>query len=106
MRPVTTTAAAATESDAAETLHCWCCGTAYEESDLVRLGSHPEVAVCLACVHYLHLQARGREDARRRSLASRVRDQVRAARQLVIRQGLHRNRIIGAPLRWLGRHLP
>jgi hypothetical protein len=85
-----TTAAAATESDVAETLQCWCCGTAYEESDLVRLGSHPEVAVCLACAHYLHLQARGREDARR----------------LVIRRGWQRNRVIGAPLRWLGRHLP
>jgi hypothetical protein len=101
-----TTAAAATESDAAETLHCWCCGTAYEESDLVRLGSHPEVALCLACAHYLHLQARGREDARHPSPTSRVRDQVRAARQLVIRRGWQRNRVIGPPLRWLGRHLP
>jgi len=101
-----TTAAAATESDAAETLHCWCCGTVYEESDLVRLGSHPEVAVCLACAHYLHLQARGREDARHPSPTSRVRDQLRAARQLVIRRGWQRSRVIGAPLRWLGRHLP
>ncbi|HYU04242.1 MAG TPA: hypothetical protein VEL02_10415 [Jatrophihabitantaceae bacterium] len=103
---MTTTAAAAAGSDAAEPLECWCCGTTYQESDLVRLGSHPEVGVCLACAHYLHLQARGREDARRPSLASRVRDQARAARQMVIQRGWQRNRVIGRPLRWLGRHLP
>jgi hypothetical protein len=103
---VTTTPAPATESDAAEPLECWCCGAAYHEPDLVRLGSHPEVAVCLACAHYLHLQAREREDARRRSLATRARDQLRAARQVVIRRGWHRHPVIGGPLRWLGRHLP
>jgi hypothetical protein len=103
---VTTTAAAATEADAAEPLECWCCGSAYHESELVRLGSHPEVGVCLGCAHYLHLQARGREDVRRRSPAARVRDQLRAARQVVIERGWHRSRVLGRPLRWLGRHLP
>ena len=96
---MTTTAAAATESDAAEPVECWCCGGAYHESDLVRLSSHPEAGVCPACGHYLHLQARGREDGRRRSLAARARDQLRAARQVVISRGWHRNPIIGGPLR-------
>ncbi len=100
------TAAPVTDSDPAEPVGCWCCGSAYQESDLVRLGNHPEVGVCLACAHYLHQQARGREDARRPSPASRVRDQLRAARQVVIRRGWHRNRVIGRPLRWLGRRLP
>ena len=103
---MTTTPAPATESDAAEPLECWCCGGAYHEPDLVRLGSHPEVGVCLGCARYLHLQARGREDARRRSLAARARDQLRAVRQVVIRRGWHRTPVIGGPLRWLGRHLP
>src|SRR5207249_3782151 len=48
------TTAAATECDAAEPLACWCCGSAYHEADLVRLGSHPEVGVCLRCAHFLH----------------------------------------------------
>ena len=42
------------------------------------------------------------EDARRRSLSARARDQLRAARQVVIRRGWHRNPVIGGPLRWLG----
>jgi hypothetical protein len=54
---VTTTAAAA-GSDAAEPLECWCCGSASQEAELVRLGRHPEVGVCLRCAHFLHQQAR------------------------------------------------
>jgi hypothetical protein len=44
--------------------------------------------------------------ARRPSPATRVRDRLRAARQLVIRRGWHRAPVIGRPLRWLGRRLP
>jgi hypothetical protein len=101
-----TTVAPATESDTAEPPECWCCGTAYPDADLVRLGNHPEVGVCLACAHYLHQQARAREDARRPTPASRARDQLRNARQVVIRREWHRNPVIGRPLRWLGRRLP
>lgn len=101
-----TTAEAATESDAAEPLHCWCCNGVYQEDDLVRLGSHPEVGVCLRCAHFLHQQARGREDAARPSVGSRVRDGLRAGRRVVMRQGWHQKRVIGRPLRWLGRRLP
>lgn len=101
-----TSAAPASQADAAELLECWCCGTSYPEADLVRLGNHPEAAVCLVCAHYLHQQARAREDARRPSPATRVRNQLRAARQLVIRRSWHRAPVIGRPLRWLGRRLP
>jgi hypothetical protein len=101
-----TEAVAATESDAIERTECWCCGSAYQESALVRLGNHPEVAVCLPCAHFLHQQARGREEASRPSPASRVRDGLRAARRLVISRGWHQNRLLGPPLRWLGRRLP
>jgi len=79
---------------------------AYHEPDLVPLGSHPEAGVYLACAHYLHLQARGRDDARRRSLAARARDHLRAAQRVVISRGWHRHPVIAGPLRWLGRHLP
>lgn len=101
-----TTATAATESDAAEPLKCWCCNGTYQEPDLVRLGSHPEVGVCLSCAHFLHQQARGREDALRPSPASRLRDGLRAGRRLVIRRQWHQNPVVGRPLRWLGRRLP
>lgn len=100
------TAAAATESNAAETLKCWCCGSAYQEAELVRLASHPEVGVCLGCAHFLHQQARGREDALRPSPAARVRDQLRTARRVVMQRGWHQKPVIGGPLRWLGRRLP
>jgi hypothetical protein len=100
------TAAAAARSNAAEPPECWCCGKAYPESELVRLGNHPEVAVCIPCAHFLYQQARGREDALHPSPASWVRDQLRSARRVVMQQGWHQKPVIGEPLRWLGRHLP
>jgi hypothetical protein len=104
MTPVTT--AAATDSDAAEPLECWCCGSAYPEPELVRLGSHPEVGVCVRCAHFLHRQARSREDALRPAAAARLRDGLRAGRQVVLRRRWHQLPVIGRPLRWLGRRLP
>jgi hypothetical protein len=101
-----TTTPAATAHDAAEPTECWCCATTYPVADLIRLGSHPEAGICLACAHYLHQQARARADARHPTPAARARDQLRSARQLVIRHDWHRAPIIGRPLRWLGRHLP
>lgn len=85
---------------------CWCCGREEPEASLVRLGNHPEVAVCLRCAHFLHQQARGREDAVRTSPAARARDGLRAARRFVIQRGWHRKAGIGPLLRRLGRHTP
>ncbi|WP_322761875.1 hypothetical protein [Frankia sp. Cr2] len=101
-----TTPGAVTASEAGEPLECWCCAGTYQEPDLVRLGRHPEVGVCLACAHFLHQQARGREDRRHPSPASRLRDGLRGGRRLVIQRHWHQNRVIGRPLRWLGRRLP
>jgi hypothetical protein len=85
---------------------CWCCGHQRAESDVVRLGEHPEVAVCLGCAHFLHQRARGREDAARPSPASRVRDALRAGRRLVMRRGWHQAPVLGRVLRRLGQRLP
>ena len=85
---------------------CWCCGQPQHADDIVHLGNHPEVGVCLGCAHYLHQQARGREDAAHPSPAARARDALRAARSLVIARQWHEKPLIGRPLRWLGRHLP
>ena len=85
---------------------CWCCGRGRQEDDVVRLGGHSEVAVCLSCAHVLHQQARGREDAQRPSPAGRARDVLRAGRRLVIRRGWQNEPVIGPVLRWLGARLP
>ncbi len=94
-----------TES-ASDRAQCWCCGRRYSEFEVVHLGQHPEAVVCLRCAHFLHQQARSREDAARGSLAARGRDVLRAARGESMRRDWHRKPIIGPVLRWLGPHLP
>jgi hypothetical protein len=101
-----TTRTAATGQGFTGPVECWCCGRRRDETDVVRLGSHPEVAVCLRCAHVLHQRARGREDAARPSPAGRVRDGLRAGRGLVIRRGWQDRPVIGPVLRWLGPRLP
>jgi hypothetical protein len=100
------TAAAPASGGSSGDVVCWCCGRGRPESDVVRLGEHPETAVCLGCAHFLHQQARAREDEGRPSPASRARDGIRTARQWVIRRGWHTRRGIGPLLRRLGARLP
>jgi len=85
---------------------CWCCGSSQSEASVIRLGDHPEVAVCLGCAHFLHRQARGREDAVRPSPATRARDALRTVRRFVVGRGWHQKPVIGRLLRRLGRHSP
>ena len=96
------TTRSADESDPAE---CWCCAQRQQGDTTVHLGSHPEVLVCLRCAHFLHQQAMAREDALHPSPAARVRDLLRSARTVVMQHRRHQNRVLGRPLRWLGRHL-
>jgi hypothetical protein len=85
---------------------CWCCGHPRGEQDVVRLGDHPEVRVCLGCAHFLHQRARAQEDTLRPSLGALARDAVRAARGFVIQRGWEDKRVLGPLLRRLDRHLP
>lgn len=87
-------------------VECWCCGNGLPEASMVRLGSHREAAVCLACAHFLHKEARTREDAARSSSIGRLRDGLRSGRHFVIDHGWHRLPIVGPVLRRLGRFLP
>jgi ribosome-binding protein aMBF1 (putative translation factor) len=87
-------------------VRCWCCGRLHRAEDVVHLGEHPEVAVCLRCAHFLHHQSRAREDARRPSPATRARDVLRAGRRLVIRRNWQHTPVIGPVLRRLGPRLP
>jgi hypothetical protein len=100
------TAAGTSEGGRSDEVVCWCCGQRRVEPDVVRLGEHPEVAVCLGCAHFVHQRARAREDAARPSLATRARDLLRAARGFVIRRGWHNRPVIGPLLRRLDTRLP
>ena len=100
------TAAVSASGGSSGEVVCWCCGRGRPESEVVRLGEHPETAVCLGCAHFLHQRARAREDAARPSPASRARDGIRAARRSVIRHGWHTLPGIGPVLRRLGARLP
>lgn len=103
---MTARVAADTADGAPREVACWCCGHRVPEDAVVRLGGHPEVAVCLRCAHFLHQQAREREDAARPSPAARLRDGLRAGRRLVMERGWHQKPLIGPLLRRLGPRLP
>ncbi len=99
---MTTTSEAVQENDR----ECWCCGGAYPESALVRLGSHPEVGICPRCVRFLVRKLRQRRDETRPGPAARLRSGVRRARSAVMDRGLQRRPLIGPVLRWIDRFLP
>lgn len=85
---------------------CWCCGMIQDPAELVHLGNHPEVTVCTRCAHSLSKSASEIEDRSRTGLVVRARDEFRRLRKIVMRHGWHESRLIGRPLRWLGKHTP
>jgi hypothetical protein len=97
-----TTAAETTEEN--DAVPCWCCGDQYPEDKVVHLDAHPEVAVCIGCVHYLDRRAKERLPTT--AGARRVREILEAVRRRVIRLRLHEKPVVGPMLRWVDRHLP
>lgn len=85
---------------------CWCCGVVELAERLVHLGNHPEVTVCTRCAHSLHTWAWELEDQAKTGPAVRARNAFRRLRAHGMEHGWHHNRVIGTPLRWLGKHLP
>jgi hypothetical protein len=85
---------------------CWCCDAEYPEAELVRLGQHPEVGVCLRCARWLQRRAMQRYDEQHPSSAARLRGGIQAVRAAVVRKGWHRRGRLGIMLRWIDRHLP
>jgi len=85
---------------------CWCCGNTFDERDLTRLGSHPEVGVCAGCASWLSRRARSAADAGRRTPGARLRRTVASTRDRVARAGMQDWTVLGPLLRRLDRHLP
>ncbi|PYI65491.1 hypothetical protein CVV68_18150 [Arthrobacter livingstonensis] len=84
---------------------CWCCGTVYPESRLIRLGSRPEAGVCLNCTIHLRRRARERLAEGRRPLARWKAQVSRQSREQIMEHHWHQRPIIGPILRWINRHL-
>lgn len=85
---------------------CWCCGTAFDEEHLVRLGNHPEVGVCGGCAQWLHRRSRAAASTGRSTPGALARRGVGTARRWVMRAGVQDWPLVGPLLRRLDRHLP
>lgn len=82
---------------------CWCCGHKFPADALVHLGSHPEVGICISCVHFLRRRAR---DLQATVMRRRLRGAAEKVRGEVMARGWHQHPVAGPPLRWLNQHLP
>src|ERR1700758_3333377 len=82
---------------------CWCCGKPRPEDTLVHLGSHPEVGICIDCVHFLRRRAL---DQQATAMRQTLRGTAESVRRQVMARGWHAQPVIGPALRWLNRHLP
>lgn len=100
------TASVAVEHEQVDRLFCWCCGNGFDEQDLTRLGTRPEVGVCAGCAQWLHRRARSASDSGRRTPGAAVRRTVAAVRGRVMRAGAQDWPVVGPLLRRLDRHLP
>lgn len=85
---------------------CWCCGNTFEERELTRLGTHPEVGVCAGCARWLHRRARVDSEAGRNGPGPLLRRGMAAVRRVVMRAGAQHWPVVGSLLRRVDRHLP
>jgi hypothetical protein len=76
------------------------------ENAMVHLDNHPEVTICTRCAYSIKNWAWEIEDRSHGGHAARARDAFRRLRRHVIQRGWHQRRLIGGPLKWLGRRLP
>lgn len=72
----------------------------------MRLGNHPEVALCHRCARWAHRRASERADAEHASIGAPLRSVVRAVRAKVVANDLHNRPVIGQLLRGIDRFLP
>jgi hypothetical protein len=82
---------------------CWCCGRITSPDALIHLGNHPEVGICISCVHFLGRRAR---DYQATVMRQRLRGTAESIRGEVMARGWHERPVIGPALRWINRYLP
>jgi hypothetical protein len=82
---------------------CWCCGRVTAEDALVHLDNHPEVGICINCVHFLGRRA---GDYQATVVRQRLRATAESIRAKVMARGWHQHPAFGPALRWINRHLP
>ena len=58
---------------------CWCCGQPRSQDTLVHLGNHPEVGICISCVHFLRRRARDQQATAMRQTLRGAAESVRLA---------------------------
>ena len=85
---------------------CWCCGAIDYQDRMIHLGNHPKVQLCCGCARWAAKEAWEIEDRDRTGGLVRLRDRLRDLRRGVVDRNWHQHRVIGRPLRWLGKHLP
>lgn len=85
---------------------CWCCGAVDEPARMVHLGDHPEVQVCVRCAHWAAKRAAEIEDRGKSGPLVASRNWLREGRRHVMNHGWQHSRLLGRPLRWLGKRLP
>lgn len=85
---------------------CWCCGAHQAGNDLVRLGAHPEVGICLDCAQWVGRRARARRDEQHPTPSGHLRRALSILREHVINRGWHERGSLGTLLRSIDRHLP
>jgi hypothetical protein len=95
-----------TAVESSEDEQCWCCSQSRPREQMVHLGNHPEVALCVRCAHFVHKQAWKIEDGTRAGALAGARDAFRRVRREVVRRGWQHSSLFGPALRWLGKHLP
>lgn len=85
---------------------CWCCGTEVGEQELIGLGAHPEVKICLRCAIWVKRRANLRRHEQNPSWAGHVARGVAGIRAAVMAHGWHRHGRLGTLLRRIDRYLP
>jgi hypothetical protein len=95
-------------ADAREQTRCWCCGRPFAEDHLVRLGAHPEAALCLQCSTFVSRRARQRADALggNHSPGAHARALMNSGRDLVVSHGWQHGHVSGPVLGFVDRFLP
>jgi hypothetical protein len=96
----------AVEDESPSPSECWCCGRVDDPTLMVHLGNHPEVALCRSCARWAAKQAWEIDDRSRTGPVVISRDRLRNLRRAVVDRGWHRSRLLGGPLRRLGKRLP